>query len=454
MTRLQIRQSSKLETVSEEAIQVSRVFTPECYCEASWRWGHRHGCKPVHGSDSIAPAGFSPEDNQFLEDLEKASFLFFWEQANPETGLVKDRCNVRTSDRTTVASIAATGFGLTALCIGQKNGWVSLRDARERAIVSLRFLARKMPTHRGFFFHWANLNTGERIWDSEVSSVDTAILLCGVLTCRQHFQYAEITRLAYEIFNRVDWTWLSEDTSLLPHGWMPEVGFLPYRWDYYSEHMMMYLLGLGSSSHPLPVETWNAWKRTTFEYDGLRYIGSFAPLFIHQYSQAWFDFRGKRDRYADYFKNSITATEVHRRFCLELRKQFPDYSDDLWGITASDSQNGYVVWGGPPEIGPIDGTVVPSAAGGSLPFLPRPHCASSNTSRTATDPRRGAATDRERVQSPEEVVRHGCDWHRYRNHAADGGKPAHRVRVEHVHEEPRSATWLPARRLHQSIASS
>jgi hypothetical protein len=104
----------------------------------------------------------------------------------------------------------------------------------------------------------------------------------------------------------------------------------------------------------------------------MRYIGSFAPLFIHQYSQAWFDFRGKRDRYANYFNNSITATEVHRRFCLQLHKQFPDYSDDLWGITASDSQYGYVVWGGPPEIGPIDGTIVPSAAGGSLAFLPGP----------------------------------------------------------------------------------
>ena len=113
-----------------------------------------------------------------------------------------------------------------------------------------------------------------------------------------------------------------------------------------------------------------AWKRTTFEYDGLRYIGSFAPLFVHQYSQAWFDFRGKRDKYANYFENSATATEVHRRFCLELSKNFPDYSDDLWGITASDSDKGYVVWGGPPAMGPIDGTVVPAATGGSLPFLP------------------------------------------------------------------------------------
>ncbi len=327
---------------------------------------------PVQSADSAGSIPLSPEDHEFLQDLEKASFLFFWEQANPETGLVKDRCNVRAlQSNGGVASIAATGFGLTALCIGAENGWASVRDVRERVIVTLRFLAKKMPTHRGFFYHWANLKTGERVWDSEVSSVDTAILLCGVLTCREHFRYAEITRLAYEIFNNIDWTWLSEDTSLLPHGWMPEVGFLPYRWDYYSEHMMMYLLGLGSSSHPLPVETWNAWKRTTFEYDGLRYIGSYAPLFIHQYSQAWFDFRGKHDRYADYFQNSVTATEVHRRFCIQLGKQFSDYSDDLWGITASDSQHGYVVWGGPPEIGPIDGTVVPSAAGGSLPFLPQ-----------------------------------------------------------------------------------
>jgi hypothetical protein len=129
---------------------------------------------------------------------------------------------------------------------------------------------------------------------------------------------------------------------------------------------------LGSSSHPLRDEAWSAWKRMQFEYDGLRYIGSFAPLFVHQYSQAWFDFRGKKDKYADYFQNSAIATDVHRRFCLELARQFPTYSDDLWGITASDSQYGCVIWGGPPATGPIDGTVVPSAPAGSLPFLPQP----------------------------------------------------------------------------------
>ena len=324
-----------------------------------------------HKLSASEPHTLSSEDDRLLEEMEKANYLYFWEQAHPQTGLVKDRCNVRQNDRGVVASIAATGFGLTALSIGEKRGFVTHTQARDRVLTTLRFLWKKLPHHRGFFFHFAHVETGERQWDSEISSIDTALLLCGLLTCQRHFHHEEIRHLAYDIFNRVDWTWLSEDTSLLPHGWMPESGFLPYRWDGYSELMMMYLLGLGSYTHPLPQETWNAWKRTTFEFDGVRYIGSFAPLFVHQYSQAWFDFRGKRDKYADYFHNSVLATQVHRQFCLELAKQFPTYSEDLWGITASDSEHGYVVWGGPPAIGPIDGTVVPSAAAGSLPFVPR-----------------------------------------------------------------------------------
>jgi hypothetical protein len=319
---------------------------------------------------STVRSPFSDEDDKFLEEMEHADFLFFWEQANAQTGLVRDRFTVRGKDAGGVSSIAATGFGLTALCIGETRGYISHQLARDRALTALRFISKKLPHHRGFFYHFADMNTGARQWDSEVSSVDTALLLCGVLTCRRFFHHEEMTELATAIFNRVDWTWLSEDTSLLPHGWMPESGFLPYRWDGYSELMMMYLLGLGSTTHPLPAEAWNAWKRVTFEYDGLRYIGAFAPLFVHQYSHAWFDFRGKKDRYADYYRNSTIATEVHRRFCLELSKEFPDYSEDLWGITASDSQHGYVAWGGPPAVGPIDGTVAPSAAAGSLPLLP------------------------------------------------------------------------------------
>lgn len=327
---------------------------------------------PQHTSPAASPlpTSLSPEDDQLLDELEHDNFLFFWEQAHQQTGLIKDRCNVRSNDTSVAASIASTGFGLTAICIADQRGYISRAEARLRVVQTLSFLWHKLPTHRGFFYHFANINTGERIWDSEVSSIDTAILLCGALTCRQHFADKDIDQLAHAIFDRVDWTWLSEDTTLLAQGWTPEVGFIPSRWDLYSELMMMYLLGLGSESHPLPPNAWDAWKRTEFEYDGIRYIGSFAPLFVHQYSQAWFDFRNKRDRFADYFMNSAIATDVHRRFCVDLQKQFPDYSDDLWGITASDSAHGYTAWGGPPATGPIDGSVVPCAAGGSIPFLP------------------------------------------------------------------------------------
>ena len=336
------------------------------------------GASPESEQRHTAPArppkatSLAPEDDKFLDDLERLHSCYFWEQTNPNTGIIKDRCDLQGNDNGIVGSIAATGFGLTALCIAEKRGFIASADALRRVQATLRSLWSQLPNHRGFFYHWANINTGERVWDAEISSVDTSILLCGVLACRAHFHDDEVNHLATSVFDRVDWTWLSEDTPLLPHGWTPEIGFLPYRWDLYSELMMMYLLGLGSSSHPLRDDTWSAWKRMQFDYDGLRYIGSFAPLFVHQYSQAWFDFRGKKDKYADYFKNSAIATDVHRRFCLELAREFPTYSDDLWGITASDSQNGYVIWGGPPAMGPIDGTVVPSAPGGSLPFLPQP----------------------------------------------------------------------------------
>ncbi len=313
----------------------------------------------------------SPADEQFLDDLERASFLFFWEEANPYTGLVKDRSQANGPDRREVASIAATGFGLTAICIADQRGFIKSSLARERTQATLRFLLKRLPHEHGFFYHWINLHTGDREWDSEVSSIDTAILLCGVLTCRQQFNDPEIRQLATQIYERVDWQWLLAGGKTLSHGWKPETGFLKERWDTYSEHMMIYLLGLGSPTHALPAETWDVWKRPIFEYEGIRYIGARAPLFVHQYSHAWFDFRKKRDRYADYFLNSVLATEVHRRFCLSLSKKFPQFSEDLWGITASDSAHGYEVWGGPPPMGPLDGTLVPAAAGGSLAFLPR-----------------------------------------------------------------------------------
>jgi hypothetical protein len=317
------------------------------------------------------PKAFTSADEMLLEEIEKASFLFFWEQVDPVVGVVKDRSLANSSDPRGIGSIAATGFGLTALCIADERGWMAKKKLEERVRTTLRFFAKRAQHQHGFFYHWMNVHTAAREFNSEISSIDTAILLCGVLVCCAHFKDAEIRDLATQIYERVDWPWMLNGGMQLSHGWRPETGFIPGRWDVYCELMMIYLLGLGSSTHPLPAEIWESWTRPQFEYEGERFIGSYAPLFVHQYSQAWFDFRGKRDAHADFFENSTIATRVHKEWCLSLAKEFPDYSEDLWGITASDSAHGYTVWGGPPRMGPIDGTIVPAAAGGSLPFLPQ-----------------------------------------------------------------------------------
>jgi hypothetical protein len=313
---------------------------------------------------------FTPDEDHLLDQLERACFQFFWEEVNPNTGLVKDRSQAAGPDSRNVASIAATGFGLTALCIADHRGWQDPKLIRERTLNTLRFVESRVPQAHGFFCHFLNLQNGERVLQSEVSSIDTAIFICGVLTCRSYFGDSEIHSLANRIYERIDWNWLLHGDKTLSMGWTPERGFIRSRWDSYSELMMVYLLGLGSSSTGMKKESWDAWTRPYFEFNGIRYIGSHAPLFAHQYSHAWFDFRGKRDKYADYFFNSVVATKVHKLWCLELAREFPDYTEDLWGITASDSARGYAVWGGPPAMGRIDGSVVPCAAGGSLPFLP------------------------------------------------------------------------------------
>jgi hypothetical protein len=318
---------------------------------------------------------FSSGDDDFLEELERADFSLFWENAHPETGLIKNYVRTLRNDvsnsSSAVSSIAATGFGLTGLCIADRRGWLAPGEALERVRVTLKFLLNRLQCEHGFFFHFVDRATGKRALKCEISSIDTAILLCGVLTCRQYFRDDEVSRFAGEIYDRVDWQWMLQDGPFLRHGWTPESGFLAPCWDTYCEHMMLYLLAIGSSRHPIPAETWDAWQRPQTEFAGNRYIGAEAPLFIHQYSHAWFDFRGRHDSYADYFENSAAATRAHRQFCADLSGEFPHFSQELWGITASDSPQGYVIWGGPPRQGPIDGTVVPCAAGGSLPFLPQ-----------------------------------------------------------------------------------
>lgn len=307
-------------------------------------------------------------DEQLLDEVQGSSFQFFWNETNPQTGQVKDRALLNGDDTRKMASIAATGFGLTALCIGDSRGYGKTADISSRVRSTLQFLY-QMPNVHGFFYHFVDMNTGQRWSNCELSSIDTSLLLCGVLTARQYFQDAEIQDLATKIYERVEWPWMLNDGPTFSMGWHPESGFLNARWEHYCELMMIYLLGIGSPTHPVSESTWNAWTRPTITYQGLTYISGNDPIFTHQYSQAWFDFRHKKDAYANYFENSVTATKAHKLFCLSLAGRFSDYADDLWGISASDYGKGYTAWGGPPPQGPIDGSIVPCATGGSLPFL-------------------------------------------------------------------------------------
>ncbi len=316
----------------------------------------------------------TPEE-EFLEDLERQGSLFFWEQGSPRTGQILDRARHDLGgarDMRRMASIASTGFGLTALCIADKRGYLPHAQILERVKTTLTWHLNEMPEVHGFFYHFTDIETGARYRDSEVSSIDTAILLCGMLTAKGYFDDPQISSLAQQIYERVDWPWLLNGESAsskgtFSMGWMPDSGFLAHRWDHYCELMMIYLLAIGSPSHPVSPELWNNFSRPVVEFQGYKYISGNDPIFTHQYSHAWFDFRNKRDAYANYFENSVIATKAHEAFCLSHPEWF---SKDYWGVTASDSIDGYTGWGGPPAMGPLDGSVVPSAAAGSLPFLP------------------------------------------------------------------------------------
>jgi hypothetical protein len=247
----------------------------------------------------------------------------------------------------------------------------------ERAKRTLSFYASRSVHEHGWFYHFIDADSGARVWKCELSSIDTALLLCGVLAAKQYFRDPELSKLADAIYARIDWRWmLNGDPYLLSMGWKPESGFLESRWDHHCELMLLYLLGMGSPTTPLPAASWTAWRRPKVTYAGRTYISGAPPLFVHQYSQAWVDFRGRREQTGDrvnWYENSVAATYAHRAFCIDLgRTDFPGcYDQQQWGITASDSARGYVAWGGPPRDGPIDGTLVPCAAGGSLMFDPK-----------------------------------------------------------------------------------
>jgi hypothetical protein len=330
------------------------------------------GCAVVPFCLARAAQPWAPsnEDDVFLDDLERQACLFFWEQGSPATGQILDRARndlTGARDRRRMASIASTGFGLTALTIADRRGYIPHAEVVERVRTTLSWHLNSMPEVHGFFYHFTDIETGKRWARCELSPIDTAILLCGILTARAWFDDAQIQSLAQQIYERVDWPWMQNGGEAFAMGWHPESGFLNSRWSHYSELMMIYLLAMGSPSHPVSPDVWKSFARPVQRYAGLEYISGDDPIFVHQYSHAWFDFRDKRDAYTNYFENSVIATRAHKAFCLSMPNW---YSEDYWGITASDSVRGYTIWGGPPSRGLIDGTVVPCAPAGSLAFLP------------------------------------------------------------------------------------
>ncbi|MBV9304319.1 MAG: hypothetical protein JOY62_14535 [Acidobacteriaceae bacterium] len=320
----------------------------------------------------------SAADDSFLEDLSRRAFLFFWEQSDSHTGLVLDRVGTagaqNVSRSVDVASTALTGFFLTAMCIGSERRWMDPEEIRKRVRNSLRHFAYEQDHVRGFYYHFVNRKTGKRAWNCELSTIDTALFLAGVVTAHQYFKdEPEILTLASAIYQRVDFAWmLDERTGWLRKGWNPETGFLSGEWNNYSENAIFHILAIGSPTFPVPLRCWYLFDREEIEFGGYRYVGR-GPLFTHQYSHAWLDLAGRRDGppfQIDYFQNSVLATYAHRAYCLALRAMYPAYADDLWGITASDSEVGYVIWGSPTSRRYVDGTVVPCAAGGSLMLAP------------------------------------------------------------------------------------
>jgi hypothetical protein len=341
------------------------------------------------------PAGVSTLQVQTLRRLQRHSFDYFVHEVNRGNGLVLDK-----TAPDWPASIAAMGMALTAYTVGAERLFISRAEAAERTLTTLRFLAASEQSdspqatgYKGFFYHFLDMQTGRREWNSELSSIDTALLIAGALAAAQYFDAtaadeAEIRALAKMLYERIDWAWMLEGKLTLCHGWTPEQGFLPYRWEGYDEALILYLLALGSPTHPIGRDSYDAWC-STYEWKEiygfhLLYAG---PLFIHQMSHIWCDFRGVRDAFmrehdCDYFENSRRATFIQQQYAIRNPLGFKHMNDWCWGVSASDGPGSvtkrvdgvervffdYLARGAP--FGPDDGTVAPWAVVASLPFAP------------------------------------------------------------------------------------
>lgn len=345
------------------------------------------------------------DDAAFLEDMQRRTFDFFWETAPAENGLTPDRYPSESP-----CSIAAVGFGLTAYCVGVERGWVERADAAERTLATLRFFRDAPPIDgsaegasdgagmRGFFYHFLDMRTGKRWRNCELSSIDTALLMMGVLASREYFDgdnaaEKEIRDTADALYRRVEWDWMQPRPPLIGMSWRPEEGGLG-RADYrgYDEAMFLYVLAIGSPTHPVDPSAWEAFTKTYkwADFQGAGEHVNFAPLFGHQYAACWIDLRGVADRYLrekgiDYFENSRRATLAQRTYAIANPAGWRDYGADVWGLTACDGpanvereHNGqlrrfhtYMARGAAATQVIDDGTIAPTATGGSIPFAPQ-----------------------------------------------------------------------------------
>lgn len=321
-------------------------------------------------------------DDDFLDYVQETSFDYFWYGANPANGLVPDRTATGSA-----CSIAAVGFGLTAIGIAIDHGWISRTQGVARVLTTLNtFLQGPQGTntsgtigYRGWFYHFLNMNTALNA-GSELSSIDTTLLLAGMLYAKQYFNgtsndETSIRNMVDTIFNRVDWNWMAQGTDVVSMGWYPNSGFIANNWIGYCEGMILYCFGLGTATNPLPSTAWSRWTSgyvwgTNY---GQAYL-QFAPLFGHQYSHCWIDFRHIADAYMNshnstYFENSRRASLAQQAYAAQSPPPHIGYSTNVWGLTASDGPTGYSSHGLPP-VGLDDGTIAPTAAGGSMPFTP------------------------------------------------------------------------------------
>lgn len=337
-----------------------------------------------------------PLEEERLHSLQQETFNYFWKESNPENGLLPDN----TMKAGQPASIAGVGMALTTNLVGVERGFVDRARALERTLATLRFFWSSRQGddpdatgYRGFYYHFLDVKTGRRAWKCELSTIDTAILLAGALSAAEYFNRNtpaehEVRDLAERLYVRADWQWAQNNGVKVSHGWTPERGFLPYLWEGYCEGLLLYVLGLGSPTFPLPGESFDAWTAT---YRWIKLYGHEfvygGPLFMHQLSHLWIDFRGiqdafMRDKCIDYFENSRRATYAQQAYAIRNPKRFVDYGEYAWGITASNGPGpvtrringmsrrflGYRARGVP--YGPDDGTLAPWAVAGSLPFAP------------------------------------------------------------------------------------